>query len=114
MICAMSPAGTVPDYVGAWKAFKAEAEDNSQPECRFCGIRHAREDWHPYCTIARRFFLWCHFKWRQREPNAETQAAMEEARTTALPRYATAHELLDALEREEVDRYDGPIGGGQD
>jgi len=43
-----------------------------------------------------------------------TQAAMNEARTTVLPRYATVHELLDALGREEVKRCDGPTGGGQD
>lgn len=96
MICAMSPARTVPDYVEAWNAFKAEVEDRSQPECRFCGIYHAREDWHPYCTMARRFFLWC-----RQEKTAVTQAAMHEARTMVLPRYATAQELLDALEREE-------------
>jgi len=42
-----------------------------------------------------RFFLW------SREPRAVTQAAMDEARTIALPRYATIQELFDALEQEE-------------
>ena len=95
MICAMSPARTVPNYIEAWNTFRREVEDKSQPECQFCGIRHAREDWHPYCTMARRFFLW-----NRQQSSAVTQEAMNEARTTALPRYATVQEMLDALKRD--------------
>ncbi len=35
-------------------------------------------------------------------PNAETRAAMEEARTMSAARFATAKELFDDLEAEEV------------
>ena len=109
MICAMSPARNTPVSAERWREFVAIVEEPHEPKCPICDIRHFRDKpGAPYCHMAHRFFQW------SREPRAVTQAAMNEARTTVLPRYATIQELLDALEREEVDRYDGPIGGGQD
>jgi hypothetical protein len=95
MICAMSPARNTPIAAEKWREFAAIVEEPHEPRCPICDIRHFRDKpGAPYCHMAQRFFLWC------REPRAVTQAAMNEARTTALPRYATAKEMIEAMERE--------------
>lgn len=111
MICGMSPAHNTPIAAEQWRKFVAKVEEPNEPECPICEIRHFRDKPRaPYCHMLQQFFLWS-----RKKPNAVTQAAMDEARTTVLPRYATAQELFDALGREEVERGDGPIrpSGGQ-
>ena len=96
MIFAMSAVHNTPVAAEKWREFAAKVEEPHEPRCPICDIRHFRDKpGAPYCHMAQRFFLW------SREPRAVTQAAMDEARTIALPRYATIQELFDALEQEE-------------
>lgn len=87
MICSMSPPRL--DYAREWRDFAATVEQPDQPICDFCGIRHERVAWHPYCTMARQFSMRGAMS-RQDQVQVEVTPEMVEAGAEALAGYDDA------------------------